>query len=67
MSEKDDLTTADGRKIVSFSASGESYTVESSSQAAQGEKDALEAELARRRARFNPLALWQGRDRSPRR
>ena len=65
--KKDDLTTGDGRKILSFSAGGESYTVESTSQAAQGDKSALEAELARRRARFNPLAYWQGRDRSPRR
>ena len=32
----DELTTGDGRKVLSFSASGESYSIESSEQAAKG-------------------------------
>ncbi|MBR0226124.1 MAG: hypothetical protein IJL92_08720 [Thermoguttaceae bacterium] len=63
----DDLTTSDGRKIVSFSSAGEAYTVESTNQAAQGKKAELEFELMKRRAGFNPLKLWQGNDRSARR
>lgn len=65
--DKDELTTADGRKIISFSTAGESYTVESTAQAAQGEKAAFELELMKRRANFNPLKHWQGNDRSARR
>lgn len=42
---KDDLTTADGRKIVMFSASGESFTVESREQAAKGRIAEIEAEI----------------------
>lgn len=34
--QDDELTTADGRKIVSFSTAGESYSVESREQAAKG-------------------------------
>lgn len=34
--QNDELTTADGRKIVSFSTAGESYSVESREQAAKG-------------------------------
>lgn len=41
----DDLTTSDGRKIVSFSAGGESYNVESTEQAARGRKAEIEAEI----------------------
>ena len=43
--EKDDLTTEDGRKIVSFSASGESFTVESREQAARGRLAEIQAEI----------------------
>lgn len=42
----DELTTADGRKVLSFSASGESYSIESSEQAAKGRLAAAEAEMA---------------------
>lgn len=41
----DELTTADGRKIVAFSSAGESYTVESTEQAAKGESAKIQAEL----------------------
>lgn len=40
-----ELTTADGRKIVSFSAGGESYTVESTEAAARGRSAEIRAEL----------------------
>lgn len=43
--EKNDLTTSDGRKIISFSAGGESYGVESTEQAAKGRKAEIEAEI----------------------
>lgn len=42
---KDDLTTSDGRKIINFSAGGESYGVESTEQAAKGRKAEIEAEI----------------------
>lgn len=42
----DELTTGDGRKVLSFSASGESYSIESSEQAAKGRQAAAEAEMA---------------------
>lgn len=41
----DELTTADGRKVVAFSSAGESYTVESTEQAAKGESAKIQAEL----------------------
>ena len=41
---QDDLTTADGRKIVSFSTAGESYAIESREQAAKGRLAELQAE-----------------------
>ena len=41
----DELTTADGRKVLSFSASGESYSIESTEQAAKGRLAAAEAEM----------------------
>lgn len=43
--QKDDLTTSDGRKIVMFSASGESFTVESREQAAKGRIAEIQAEI----------------------
>lgn len=43
--ETDELTTADGRKVVSFSAAGESYAVETTEQAARGKSAELEAEM----------------------
>lgn len=43
--DRNDLTTSDGRKIVSFSAGGESYGVETSEQAARGRKAEIEAEI----------------------
>lgn len=43
--EVDELTTADGRKVLSFSASGESYTIESSEAAAKGRSAAAQAEM----------------------
>lgn len=42
----DELTTGDGRKVLSFSASGESYSIESTEQAAKGRQAAAEAEMA---------------------
>lgn len=41
---RDDLTTSDGRKIISFSTSGESYAVETREQAAKGRIAELQAE-----------------------
>lgn len=43
--KKDDLTTTDGRKVVSFSTSGESYTIESREQAAKGRSAEIQAEI----------------------
>ena len=43
--EKNDLTTSDGRKIINFSAGGESYGVETTEQAAKGRKAEVEAEI----------------------
>lgn len=43
--EKNDLTTSDGRKIISFSTGGESYGVETTEQAAKGRKAEIEAEI----------------------
>lgn len=40
-----ELTTADGRKIVSFSAGGESYAIESTEAAARGRSAEVRAEL----------------------
>lgn len=40
------LETDDGRKVLSFSVGGESYSIESSEQAAKGKKEEIEAELA---------------------
>ncbi len=42
---KNDLTTSDGRKIINFSAGGESYGVETTEQAAKGRKAEIEAEI----------------------
>lgn len=42
--QRDDLTTADGRKIVGFSAAGESYTIETREQAAKGRLAELQIE-----------------------
>lgn len=41
----DELTTADGRKVVSFAASGESYSIETTEQSARGKSAELEAEM----------------------
>ncbi len=41
----DDLTTADGRKVTSFSAAGESYAVESTEQAARGKTAEVETQI----------------------
>ncbi len=41
----DELTTADGRKVVAFSSAGESYTVESTEQAAKGASARIQAAL----------------------
>lgn len=41
-----DLTTDDGRKIVSFSTAGESYSVETTEQAAKGKIAEIDAEIA---------------------
>lgn len=41
----DELTTADGRKIINFSAAGESYSIESTEQAAKGETAEVETEI----------------------
>lgn len=43
--DRNDLTTSDGRKIISFSAGGESYGVESTEQAAHGRKAEIEADI----------------------
>ena len=45
ISAADELTTADGRKVVAFSSAGESYTVESTEQAAKGASAKVQAEL----------------------
>lgn len=44
-SDANELTTGDGRKIVSFSAGGESYSVETTEQAAKGKSAEIQAEL----------------------
>lgn len=44
--DEQELTTADGRKITSFSAAGESYTIESTEQTARGRQAEIEAEIA---------------------
>ncbi len=44
-SDASELTTADGRKIVSCSAGGESYTIESTEAAARGRSAEVRAEL----------------------
>ncbi|MBQ9813483.1 MAG: hypothetical protein IJM54_09250 [Thermoguttaceae bacterium] len=41
---QNDLTTQDGRKILSFSTAGESYSIESQEQAARGRLAELQAE-----------------------
>jgi hypothetical protein len=41
----DELTTADGRKVLSFAAAGESYAVESTEQAAKGKTAETQAEI----------------------
>lgn len=42
---RDELTVKDGRKITSFSASGESFVVESTEQAARGKSAEIQAEI----------------------
>lgn len=39
------LVTDDGRKIINFSAGGESYGIETTEQAAKGRKAEIEAEI----------------------
>ena len=41
----DELTAADGRKVVSFSSAGESFAVETTEQAARGASAKIQAEL----------------------
>ena len=43
--QQDDLTAADGRKVISFNVGGESYNLETTEQAARGVKEAIEAEI----------------------
>lgn len=43
--DRNDLTTSDGRKIINFSAGGESYGVETTEQAAHGKRAEIEAEI----------------------
>ena len=44
-STSDELTTADGRKVINFSAAGESYSIETTEQAAKGESAEVETEI----------------------
>lgn len=44
-SDSDELTTADGRKVINFSAAGESYSIETTEQAAKGEAAEVETEI----------------------
>lgn len=44
-STSDELTTADGRKVINFSAAGESYSIETTEQAAKGEAAEIETEI----------------------
>lgn len=44
-SASDELTTADGRKVINFSAAGESYSIETTEQAAKGESAEVETEI----------------------
>lgn len=55
--ETDELTTADGRKVVSFSAAGESYAVETTEQAARGKSAELEAEMQEIKLRAMKLGI----------
>ena len=43
--KKDDLTAEDGRKVISFSPSGEAYSLESTEQAAKGKSAEIQAEI----------------------
>lgn len=42
---QDELTTDDGRKVISFAAAGESYAVESTEQAAKGKTAEIDTEI----------------------
>lgn len=41
----DELTVPDGRKVIGFAASGESYSLETTEQSARGKSAELEAEM----------------------
>ena len=41
----DELTVPDGRKVIGFAASGESYSIETTEQSARGKSAELEAEM----------------------
>lgn len=41
----DELTVPDGRKVVSFAAAGESYSIETTEQAARGKSAEIETEM----------------------
>lgn len=59
--ERDELTTADGRKITSFAAGGESYSIESTEQAARGKSAEVKAELdeIKLKAAKRGITLWK--------
>ena len=61
MNERDELTTADGRKITSFTAGGESYSIESTEQAARGKSAEVKAELdeIKLKAAKRGITLWK--------
>lgn len=41
----DELTVPDGRKVIGFAASGESYSIETTEQSARGKSAELETEM----------------------
>lgn len=59
--ERDELTTSDGRKITSFAAGGESYSIESTEQAARGKSAEVQAELdeIKLKAAKRGITLWK--------
>lgn len=59
--DNNELTTSDGRKITSFSAGGESYTVESTEQSARGKSAEIKAEMdeIKLRSMKRGIVIWK--------
>ena len=59
--DKNELTTSDGRKITSFAAGGESYSIESTEQAARGKSAEIKAEMdeIKLRSMKRGIVIWK--------